>query len=78
MSAVNVLGIAGSLIILVSLFEMLRRHRLREKYALIWFVIALCALVVALFPAVLLRADHGPRPPGAGQPAVLHRVAWCC
>ena len=56
MSAANVLGVAGSLIILVSLFEMLRRHRLREKYALIWFVIALCALVVALFPWILLKA----------------------
>jgi hypothetical protein len=56
MTAANVLGVAGSLIILVSLFEMLRRHRLREKYALIWFVIALCALVVALFPSILLRA----------------------
>ena len=41
MTAANVLGVAGSLIILISLFEMLRRHRLREKYALIWFVIAL-------------------------------------
>ena len=44
MSAVNVLGIAGSIIMLVSLFEMLRRHRLREKYAVIWFVIAIVRL----------------------------------
>ena len=36
----NVLGVAGAVIILVALFEMLRRHRLREKYALIWFVVA--------------------------------------
>jgi hypothetical protein len=56
MSAVNVLGLAGSLIVLVSLFEMLRRHRLREKYAVIWFVIAVGVLVVALFPVVLQRA----------------------
>jgi hypothetical protein len=56
MSAVNVLGIAGSVIVLASLFEMLRRHRLREKYAVIWFVIAICVLVVALVPAVLQRA----------------------
>ena len=56
MSAVNVLGIAGSIIVLVSLFEMLRRHRLREKYAVIWFVIAICVFVVALVPAVLQRA----------------------
>jgi hypothetical protein len=56
MSAVNVLGIAGSVIVLASLFEMLRRHRLREKYAVIWFGIAICVLVVALVPAVLQRA----------------------
>jgi hypothetical protein len=56
MSAVNVLGIAGSLITLVALFEMLRRHRLREKYALIWFVIAIGVLVVALFPVLLQKA----------------------
>jgi hypothetical protein len=56
MSAVNVLGIAGALITLIALFEMLRRHRLREKYALIWFVIAVGVFVVALFPVLLQRA----------------------
>ena len=56
MSAVNILGIAGALITLIALFEMLRRHRLREKYALIWFVIAVGVLVVALFPVLLQRA----------------------
>jgi hypothetical protein len=55
-TAVNLLGIAGAVIVIVSLFEMLRRHRLREKYALIWFVIALGVLVVALFPGVLTWA----------------------
>ncbi len=56
MTAVNFLGIAGSLIVMLSLFEMMRRHRLREKYALIWFVIAVGVLVVAVFPGLLLRA----------------------
>jgi hypothetical protein len=56
MSAVNVLGIAGALITLIALFEMLRRHRLREKYALIWFVIAVGVFVVALFPVLLQKA----------------------
>ncbi len=49
----TLLGLAMALAILVTLFEMLRRHRLREKYALIWFVIALCAAIVALVPALL-------------------------
>lgn len=52
----NLLGLAMALAVLLTLFEMMRRHRLREKYALIWFVIAVCALVVALVPAVLTWA----------------------
>ncbi len=56
MSGPNALGLAGSLIILVALFEMLRRHRLREKYALIWFVLAVGALSVAVFPGILTWA----------------------
>jgi hypothetical protein len=42
---------------LFTLFEMMRRHRLREKYAVIWFVIAVAALVVAAFPAILIGAS---------------------
>ena len=38
MTGHHVLGLAVSIVILLTLFEMLRRHRLREKYALIWFV----------------------------------------
>jgi len=49
----NLLGLAMAVAILVTLFEMLRRHRLREKYALIWFLIALAAVVVAVFPGLL-------------------------
>ena len=56
MSGVSILGIVGSLVILLSLFEMLRRHRLREKYALIWGVVALGALTVAAFPDLLAWA----------------------
>ncbi|GAA2115238.1 DUF2304 domain-containing protein [Nocardioides bigeumensis] len=57
MSAVNVLGIVGSAIILLTLFEMMRRHRLREKYAVIWFLIAIAALLTAMFPALLIGAS---------------------
>lgn len=48
-----VLGGAGSVITLVVLFEMMRRHRLREKYAVFWALVAVVTLVVALFPATL-------------------------
>jgi hypothetical protein len=49
----TLLGLSMAIAIILTLFEMLRRHRLREKYALIWFVIALCAVVVAVFPGLL-------------------------
>lgn len=54
MTAATVLGTAGALIIMVTLFEMLRRHRLREKYALAWFLIAVAALVSAAAPRLLV------------------------
>ncbi|PUA80906.1 DUF2304 domain-containing protein [Nocardioides currus] len=50
------LGVAVSVIVTVVLFEMLRRHRLREKYALIWFSIAIGLLVITIFPVVLTSA----------------------
>lgn len=53
MSATTILGLVGAVVIMVVLFEMLRRHRLREKYAVIWFVIAVSAIVVAVVPGVL-------------------------
>lgn len=53
MTSTNVLGLVAACIVVVTLFEMLRRHRLREKYALIWFVLAMGSLVVAAFPALL-------------------------
>lgn len=49
------LGILGSLLTLGVLFEMLRRRRLREKYAVFWVVVAVFTLVVAAFPAVLVQ-----------------------
>jgi hypothetical protein len=52
----TILGVAVSVIVTVVLFEMLRRHRLREKYALIWFCVAIGLLVVTLVPSLLTWA----------------------
>jgi hypothetical protein len=52
-----VLGLCGSLVTLVLLFEMMRRHRLREKYAVFWAVVAVFTILVALFPALLMWAS---------------------
>lgn len=58
MSGPEILGVLGAVTILFTLFEMLRRHRLREKYAVIWFVLAVGALVVALAPSLLNSASN--------------------
>lgn len=56
MNANLVLGAVGSLTTLTFLFEMMRRHRLREKYVVFWVLVALVALLVAVFPGTLLFA----------------------
>ena len=57
MNGSTILGIAGSAVILLTLFEMMRRHRLREKYALIWALVAVAVITVALFPILLYEAS---------------------
>lgn len=53
MNAEVVLGLTGALAILAALFELLRRHQLREKYAVLWALIAFGAVAVALVPGLL-------------------------
>ena len=53
MSSTVTLGVVGSAVVLIALFEMLRRHRLREKYAVLWFFVAVGVLAIAIFPALL-------------------------
>jgi hypothetical protein len=57
MSPVLTLGVVGAVLTLVVLFEMLRRQRLREKYALIWVVVALSTVLLVIFPGMLTRAS---------------------
>lgn len=56
MRSTVILGLVGSLVTLTLLFEMLRRRRLREKYAVFWVLVAIATLVVAVFPVLLTRA----------------------
>ena len=53
MKANLILGLVGSLGTLVFLFEMLRRRHLREKYAVLWGVVAMVSLLIAIFPSIL-------------------------
>jgi hypothetical protein len=56
MRSTLILGILGSAVVLIALFEMLRRHRLREKYAVLWFFVAMGVLTLAIFPGLLSGA----------------------
>jgi hypothetical protein len=51
-------GVAG-LLLLVVIFELLRRRQLREKYAFLWIGFALVALPLAAFPRLLDRLAGG-------------------
>lgn len=58
MSSTFTLGIIGGTTTLVVLFEMLRRQRLREKYAVIWVVVVVATLTLVIFPQLLTRASE--------------------
>lgn len=57
MSPVLTLGVVGAVATLLVLFEMLRRQRLREKYAVIWVVVAVGTVLLVIFPGLLTRAS---------------------
>lgn len=52
-----VIGFILVLVILVFIFEMLRRRHLREKYAVLWIIIGLGMLVLVAFPGLLFWAS---------------------
>lgn len=48
-----VFALVGALVTLAFMFELLRRRRLREKYAALWISLAVVVIVVGAFPRVL-------------------------
>jgi len=48
-----ILGIAGSVLSLIVVTELLRRHLLRERHAIWWFIAGILALIVSVFPSTL-------------------------
>ena len=51
-----VVGIVLAVLVLVVVVWMLLARKLREKYAVLWIVIALCVIVLGLFPGLLAWA----------------------
>jgi len=58
MNSTFTLGLIGGAIILAVLFEMLRRQRLREKYAVIWVVVVGFTILLVVFPGILTWAAN--------------------
>ncbi|RJQ77401.1 DUF2304 domain-containing protein [Pseudonocardiaceae bacterium YIM PH 21723] len=50
-----IIGVLGSLFILASIFEMLRRRQLTEKYAFLWLISGLVVLVLTFIGPTALR-----------------------
>ncbi len=46
-------ALAGAFLTLLFMFELLRRRRLREKYAALWISVSFAVIVFAVFPGVL-------------------------
>ena len=58
----TILASAASIILLLAVLELVRRRRLREKYALLWILTAIVLLILSLglmrpFKGVMLAAQ---------------------
>ncbi|HEY5317700.1 MAG TPA: DUF2304 domain-containing protein [Solirubrobacteraceae bacterium] len=52
-SRIQIAAIGFALLVLVGVFELVRRRRLRERYALLWMAAALVMLVLAIWKHLL-------------------------
>ena len=46
-------GVVAGVLVLILTIELLRRHALREKYAVLWLLISLIGVTFTVFPGVL-------------------------
>lgn len=51
--SIQLMGIAFSLIMMVTVFIMVRARKLREKYSLVWFLIGTFTLVMSIFNGLM-------------------------
>ncbi|MCS4276770.1 hypothetical protein M2390_001964 [Mycetocola sp. BIGb0189] len=54
----HILAIAASVLILVVVIEMVRRHRLKERHATWWLIAGVIALITSIFPGILQWASQ--------------------
>jgi hypothetical protein len=64
--SVQLMGIAFSLVLIISVFIMVRARMIREKYSLVWFLIGTFTLVMSIFKELmdwfsnLIGVDYAP------------------
>ena len=52
-----IMGLIVVVAILIYVFEMLRRQKLREKYAVLWIIVGIGTLILSIFPQILDTAS---------------------
>src|ERR1035441_3860071 len=57
-SRIQIVSIAFAVLVLFGVFELVRRRRLRERYALVWMAAALILLVLAIWKHLLTVISH--------------------
>jgi hypothetical protein len=57
-SRIQIVSIAFAVLVLFGVFELVRRRRLRERYALVWMAAALVLLVLAIWKHLLSVISH--------------------
>ena len=58
MTGAHVIGLSVGIAILIILFELLRRRRMRERYALVWLAIGIGSVLIGVFPGLLGEATR--------------------
>lgn len=58
MTGAHAIGLIVGISILVILFELLRRRRMRERYAIVWCVIGIGSVAIGVFPGLLGEATR--------------------
>jgi hypothetical protein len=53
-----IMGLIVVVAILIYVFEMLRRQKLREKYAVLWIIVGIGTLILSIFPQLLDTASR--------------------
>ena len=67
---VQVIALAGSVLLLLLVFELVRRRRLAEEYSAIWIVSSLVLIGISLRRDVLTSPRHG-------WASTIRRRCWC-